>query len=809
MMLDRLPHHIAERVHTLADRPIRGEGEFVLCWLHHAVRGHENAALDAALELGNSLGVPALVYQGLGGRHRYNSDRHHRFILEGARDAHRQIERRGVRAVFHLPMDPHAPGPLRALAARAAVVVTEDFPAPPLCRWSRALAGAIRAPVLLVDCACIVPMRTVEGRADRAFRFRQRVGDQLRGRVSAGWIDAEPTSAPWDGELPFEPFDLACKDLDSAIAACEIDHAVAPVRDTPGGSEAGYERWAEFRRVGLRTYHRRRNNAADPDGVSRLSPYLHHGHVSALRIARDAVETGGEGAEKFIDELFVWRELAHGFCLRTDERELETIGALPGWARETMEAHDDDPRERVLSWESMARARSGNPLWDAGQRSLLARGWMHNNVRMTWGKAIPGWTRTTRDALARLIDLNHRYALDGSDPNSYGGLLWCLGQFDRPFTPERPVLGTVRGRPIEDNAERLDVGALRGWARTRPGGGPGRVAVIGAGMAGLAAARTLADHNVEVVVFDKGRAPGGRISSRRMGAGHVDHGARYFTARTEPFRRLVASWLEDGIVARWDGPLVRLRSGGRTEPLGDEARYVGAPMMRAVAAHVAADLDVRCGVRVDACRFGGGAWSLREDVGGDLGVYDAVIVTAPPAQAAALVGDSPALAQRAAGSAMIPCWAAMATFAHIIETGYNGVRCDDGPIAWAARDTSKPGRRGEERWTLHASESFSGEHLEADQERALALMLEAFAALVGRRLPPLIEGTAHRWRYARPGKEIGVDALFDSERCVAMAGDWLRGGRVEDAWLSGVAAAARVLSLRRERVGAGLFGDLA
>ena len=178
-------------------------------------------------------------------------------------------------------------------------------------------------------------------------------------------------------------------DLPSLVAECEIDHSIGPVPHTRGGSAAGYARWDAFQAAGLAEYAKRRN---DPlvDGTSRLSPYLHYGMVSPLRIAREAAAIGTDGGEKYLDELLIWRELAYAFCFHT--KNYENLAALPQWARETLAAHESDPRPAILSWETLARGKTGDRLWDAAQQSLLMHGELHNNVRMTWGKALANWT---------------------------------------------------------------------------------------------------------------------------------------------------------------------------------------------------------------------------------------------------------------------------------------------------------------------------------------------------------------------------------------------------------------------------------
>jgi len=387
-----------------------------------------------------------------------------------------------VRAVFHLPMtEPEGSAtvaavasPLPALARRACVVVTDDVPAPPWPRWLAGLAAKAPAPLLAVDSACIVPMALSRRPPARAYAFRERLWGELQARLDADW-PAAPDGRPFEGDPGFAPFDLD-SDLARAIGRCRIDHQVAPVAHTPGGSAAGYRRWQAFRQHGLADYHRLRNDAAVafPRGVSRLSPYLHHGMVSARRIAAQARTTGGEGAAKFLDELWTWRELAWHWCAGTGDPE--SLAALPDWAGASLRAHAGDPRRHWRDLDTLSGARSGVALWDLAQRSLVRHGELHNNLRMSWGKALLEWSADPAQALARLVELNHRFALDGSDPASYGGLLWCLGLFDRPFPPARAVTGTVRTRSLAAHAARLDLPALarRGGGAPAAPAGPAR-----------------------------------------------------------------------------------------------------------------------------------------------------------------------------------------------------------------------------------------------------------------------------------------------------------------------------------------------
>ncbi len=592
-------------------------------------------------------------------------------------------------------------------------------------------------------------------------------------------------------ELPFEAVDLQDIDIASLVSQCEIDHSIGPVPHTAGGSVAGYLRWQDFKDKGLSTYASRRNNALI-DGVSRMSPYLHYGMVAPTRIAREAAAAQSKGAEKFLDELLIWRELAYAFC--HFRRDHGRVTSIPSWARETLFEHETDPRES-LSWETMSRGRTGDTIWDAAQCSLLIHGELHNNVRMTWGKAILNWTPDAKRALSRMIDLNHRYALDGRDPASYGGILWCLGQFDRPFSPAQPVFGTVRTRSTDQHAKRLDPIAYQRKV-TRPLWDPiPKVAVIGAGISGLMCARTLADHGCDVSVFEKSRGVSGRMSTRRVDDSlSFDHGAQYFTARDDRFKRYVESWMHDGLVQTWDGRIVVLEKGVvKAEKAGDN-RYVAVPGMSSIGKHIASDLRVHLETLVATPEIQNDKWLLTTDGGDKLGQFDVVVVAVPSHQAAPLLTDAPELANQAGSVKMHGCWALMLAFEESLNLDFDGAFVHQSPLSWIARNSSKAGRDGEsETWVAHAAAEWTERHLEVSPEEIKPLLIGEFWNAVGRTRTDPIYSTVHRWRFAIPQEPLTTDCLFDDERRIGACGDWCGGPRVEGAFLSGMALAGRIL----------------
>ncbi|MFM7050908.1 MAG: deoxyribodipyrimidine photo-lyase, partial [Planctomycetota bacterium] len=442
-LLRGLPQRLAERSAVVSGSEVNEGGSFVLYWAHHALRADENPALDAAGELAMRLGKPLLLFAGLPGSHPYLSDRHATFLIEGYRDFSAQLAAIGVPFACGLSVARRPTASLDALASRSALVVTEDFPAAPFPEWTASLARRTGRAVVAVDTACLVPMNRVDGVYDRAFAFREATERERAARVAAAWPTASWRGRPWglvDHGIP--EVDWPRLDVAETVSALDIDHSIAPVPDTRGGGAAGYARWNAFRAERLARYAEDRNDAAI-EGVSRMSAYLHYGMVSPMRVAREA---HAAGADKYLDELLVWRELSYHWCRHVPEHA--SLHALPAWARRTLDEHRGDART-VLSADRLARAATGDALWDLAQRSLVVHGELHNNLRMTWGKAIAQWSATPEQALERMIWLNDRYALDGCDPASYGGILWCLGLFDRAFSPETPVLGSVRARPLE------------------------------------------------------------------------------------------------------------------------------------------------------------------------------------------------------------------------------------------------------------------------------------------------------------------------------------------------------------------------
>ncbi len=460
------------RIRALNDRPVRRDGQFVLYWMIAHRRARSSFALDRAIELARELGRPLVVLEALRADHRWSSPRIQRFVTDGMADNERAFA--PTRALYHPYVEPRAGagrGLFDALARRAAAVVTDDFPCYFLPRMTAAAAARADVRVESVDSNGLLPMRVAREAYPTAYAFRRFVQRNVREHLASF-----PREAPFDG-----PALETCAGLPPEI---ERRWPRAQLRASAearrGGSVAGTAKLDRFVRETLPRYAEQRNEP-ESNAASGLSPYLHFGHVSAHEAFSAVVrfegwsidalgeQTSGrrtgfwglpESAEAYLDQLVVWRELGFNFCaLREDYDRYES---LPQWARATLAKHAADDRPHVYSLEELDAAATHDRLWNAAQNELVTTGAIHNYMRMLWGKKILEWSPTPEVALERLIELNNAHALDGRDPNSYSGIFWVLGRYDRPWGPERKIFGTVRYMSSENTARKLDVaGYLR------------------------------------------------------------------------------------------------------------------------------------------------------------------------------------------------------------------------------------------------------------------------------------------------------------------------------------------------------------
>jgi renalase len=298
------------------------------------------------------------------------------------------------------------------------------------------------------------------------------------------------------------------------------------------------------------------------------------------------------------------------------------------------------------------------------------------------------------------------------------------------------------------------------------------VAVVGAGVAGLTAARRLAKAGAVVTVFERAAAPGGRLATRSLDHGAADHGAQYLTAREPGFKAWAARAKAEGAVAAWTPR-------GKD---GDDEWLVGVPGMRDLVTPLIDGFTLATDRNVGGILEIDGRLRLSFADGSESGGFDRVIVAVPAPQALELLAPFGAPFERIAEARMAPCWAMIAAFAEPIDPGFDIVR-DVDALAWVARSASKPGRSGEI-WVAQANPEWSARNLEDQAETIVARLLPMLAQAIGA-LPEPVHAEAHRWRFALVEKAVGETFLLSADGRLGACGDWLIAPRVESAWASG------------------------
>jgi photolyase PhrII len=458
-MIDRLPSHLAERTRQLNSiDTLYGDGPVVV-WLKSSFRVHENPAIEVGATIAQQNGLPLLIYHGIDERYPHASLRHHNMLLEAAIDMDENCRKNGLRYVLHLAREGHRQPVLKQFSQTASCIVTDMFPLPPWTEWLQTISASSKGPVFDVDCHCVVPMPMFGKSVDRPYKYRDATKKLRKKRLQASWPVLDVQAEQYAGELPFEPVDIANRVIDpneriALLQECNIDPTVLPIWEVRGGEKAALQKWQKFFDKGLNGYARRRNNAADSTGVSRLSHAFHYGFLSPMRVAREAAAVGTKSADKYLDELLVFREHAWHHIYAVPEPYAPSN--LPDWAKQSWRDTSDDPRPVLLTPRQLEYAASPFELWNLCQQSLVRHGELHNNLRMTWGKAFPLWTQHLESSLEQSQMLNDKYALDGRDPSSVVGIQWCHGLFDRAFFPSEPVMGVVRKRDVVTHSSRLD-----------------------------------------------------------------------------------------------------------------------------------------------------------------------------------------------------------------------------------------------------------------------------------------------------------------------------------------------------------------
>ena len=426
------------RVQVLNDDPVDAAGRYVLYWMQQSQRAEFNPALEHAAALANELGKPLLVGFGLTDDYPEANERHYAFMLEGLRDVRAALRERGVKLVARRGPPPDVAA---GLARDAAAVVCDRGYLRHQRRWREQVADQANCRVVQVEGDVVVPVEAASDKQESAART-------LRPKLTRLWDRYLKPFATVDVQRPSLRLavqgDVDVSDVDATLATLKVDRTVRRSARFTGGSRAGHALLEEFLTRRLHGYAERRS---DPSvgGTSTLSAYLHFGQLSPLEVAlkvRAARRGSDDDRAAYLEELLVRRELSVNFVHYC--ADYDTYDGVPAWARKTLADHGDDPRYHVYTTGQLEAAATHDRYWNAAQREMVLTGFMHNSMRMYWGKKVLEWTKSPRRAFEATLYLNNKYFLCGRDPNAYASVAWVFGLHDRPWGPRRPVFGTVR-----------------------------------------------------------------------------------------------------------------------------------------------------------------------------------------------------------------------------------------------------------------------------------------------------------------------------------------------------------------------------
>ncbi|HET6839400.1 MAG TPA: deoxyribodipyrimidine photo-lyase [Bradyrhizobium sp.] len=413
-------------------------GDYVLYWMQQSQRAVGNHALEYAVDLANELGRPLVVGFGLMDDYPEANLRHYVFMLEGLRETGQTLAKRGIAFVLR-----HGP-PARValeLARRASAVVCDRGYLRHQRAWRREVAAEATCRVVQVESDVIVPVEAASQKAEFAARtLRPRIQRQLAEYLQA----LIPAKVRHRADRLKLPPSLELRDPEALARTLKLEQSISPVtRFFHGGTGAAEKLFRSFLAERLATYTEHRNQPQTND-VSHMSKYLHFGQISPTWLALEARKHSAEAGDNvatFIEELLVRRELSMNFVYFRDD--YDCYESLPAWARQTLSEHRADPRPYLYTRAQLEAAETHDPYWNAAMREMLHTGYMHNYMRMYWGKKILEWSATPEEGFAAALAINNRYFLDGRDANSFANIAWVFGQHDRPWG-ERPIFGKVR-----------------------------------------------------------------------------------------------------------------------------------------------------------------------------------------------------------------------------------------------------------------------------------------------------------------------------------------------------------------------------
>jgi deoxyribodipyrimidine photo-lyase len=530
------------RVRTVQTAKPNSTGRYVLYWCQMYRRLSHNHALDYAMNCARHLKKPLVIFEGLKLNYPWASARFHKFMLDGMADNFAAAKQLGA-TYWPFVETPDEPGRrlVQKLCENACILVTDDYPQFIIPAQTRAVAAAVTIPVFAVDGNSMVPLALLGKTVGAAAHLRPR-WHKLFAEAWNHRANAEPNFSNLNATGVKPPFKTWTPpaDISAFVNSLPIDQTVPIVAGAVGGATEGRRLLAEFVNTKLHRYAEERSHPDDPakGPASGLSWWMHYGHLSIQEIVEATLGANWTPSELnlktrnkddffcrdaningFLDEAITWRDVGlqwhytraqakdfaggtqhwcqdsqwPAFNFATNDfsplpAEGTLAGLLPEWALATLRKHESDRRDYLYTLEQFESAQTHDPLWNAAQRELVATGRMNNYLRMLWAKKVLEWSARVEQAYRVLEHLNNKYAIDGRDPNSYTGILWCFGLFDRPWPPERKVFGNIRFMSSDSTAKKFKLAKYYEYIRRLPS-----VALVRSGSNAVVRASTLFD----------------------------------------------------------------------------------------------------------------------------------------------------------------------------------------------------------------------------------------------------------------------------------------------------------------------------
>ena len=417
-----------ERIKHLNDKKYQNK-KYIVYWMQQSQRSSFNHALEYAISISNKYKKPLIVFFGLINDFPDANIRHYKFLIEGLKDIKRGLENRGIN--FILNQTSPELGAIE-ISRNACLMVVDRGYLKIQKDWRTKVAEKIKCPLIQIESDVVVPVEVTSDKEEyAAFTIRDKIINKLNYFLKPVTVEKYKF-----GFLEIETDKTDIKDISNK----QFDGSVKPVNSYIGGSTQALKHLKFFLKEKMGNYAEKRN---DPtlNFVSNLSPYLHFGHISPVKIALEVLKNKSSGDESFLEELIVRRELSMNYV--NYNRNYDKFIGIPEWAKKSLKKHEKDKRPYNYSFKTLEKADTHDLYWNAAQKQMLIEGKMHGYMRMYWGKKIIEWTKNPQNAYNIALYLNNKYELDGRDPNGFAGVAWCFGKHDRPWA-ERSIFGNIR-----------------------------------------------------------------------------------------------------------------------------------------------------------------------------------------------------------------------------------------------------------------------------------------------------------------------------------------------------------------------------